>query len=155
MTFGKFRFVDLGDLTQDREFEMACPLNRIGPVDLYLTTHHGAALSGAEVLVHALKPRVAIMNNGARKGGDAAAIQIVRRSPGLQDLWMMHYAVAAGTADPTLNVPAEFIANAEESADPATVNDKGFGISVSADADGSFTVTNERNKLTKSYKPAR
>jgi competence protein ComEC len=152
MTFGKFRFLDIGDLTQDREFEMACPLNRIGPVDLYLTTHHGSMLSGAEVLVHALKPRVAIMNDGARKGGDASVIQIVRRSPGLQDLWMLHYAVAAGAADATLNVPAEFIANTEESADPATVNDNGFGISVSADADGSFTVTNERNKKTKTYK---
>lgn len=151
MTFGKFRFVDLGDLTQDREFEMACPVNRIGPVDLYLVSHHGAAASGAEVLVHALKPRVAIMNNGARKGGDAPVIQIVRRSPGLQDLWMMHYAVAAGAADGSVNVPADFIANTEESTDPA-VNDKGFGINVSAESDGSFTVTNERNKLTKTYK---
>ena len=149
MTFGRFRFADLGDLTQDREFEMACPVNRIGPVDLYLTTHHGSMASGAEVLVHALKPRVAIMNNGARKGGDAPAIQIVRRSPGLQDLWMMHYGVAAG-AD--VNVPPDFIANIEESTDPAVVNDKGFGISVSADADGSFTVTNERTRKSKTYK---
>ena len=83
--------------------------------------------------------------------GDAPVIQIVRRSPGLQDLWMMHYAVAAGAADPSVNVAAEFIANTEESTDPA-VNDKGFGISVSADSDGSFTVTNERNRLSKKYK---
>ena len=152
MTFGKFRFADLGDLTQDREFEMACPVNRIGPVDLYLTTHHGAMASGAEVLVHALKPRVAIMNNGARKGGDAPVIEIVRRSPGLQDLWMMHYGVAAGAE---VNVPAEFIANTEESTDPASINDKGYGISVTADADGSFTVTNERTRKSKTYKPSR
>jgi beta-lactamase superfamily II metal-dependent hydrolase len=151
MTFGKFRFVDLGDLTQDREFDMACPVNRIGPVDLYLVSHHGAAASGAEVFVHALKPRVALMNNGARKGGDLPVIQVVRRSPGLQDLWMMHYAVAAGEADPAANVPAEFIANTEESADPSTINDKGFGFSVVADVDGSFTVTNERTKKTKKY----
>lgn len=151
MTFGKFRFLDLGDLTQDREFELACPVNRIGQVDLYLTTHHGSALSGAEVLVHALKPRVAIMNDGARKGGDAPVIQIVRRSPGLQDLWMMHYAVAAGDA---VNVPADLIANIKVNADPSlnpAANDEGFGISVSADIDGSFTVTNSRNKLTKKY----
>jgi competence protein ComEC len=154
MTFGKFRFADLGDLTQDREFELACPVNRIGPLDLYLTTHHGTTASGAEVLVHALQPRVAIMNNGARKGGDAPAIEIVRRSPGLQDLWMLHYAVAAGEADARLNVPAEFIANVDESLNPE-VNDKGFGISVSADADGSFTVTNDRNGKTKTYRPTR
>jgi competence protein ComEC len=103
------------------------------------------------MLMHALQPRVAIMNNGARKGGDAPAIQIVRRSPGLQDLWMLHAAVAAGAE---VNVPAEFIANVEDSTDPA-VNDKGFGISVSADADGSFTVTNERTRKSKNYKPVR
>jgi competence protein ComEC len=154
MTFGKFRFLDIGDLTQNKEFELACPVNRIGQVDLYLTTHHGSVLSGAEVLVHALKPRVAIMNDGPRKGGDAPVIQIVRRSPGLQDLWMMHYAVAAGAAGNDVNVAPEFIANIKVNADPSlnpVVNDEGFGISVSADSDGSFTVTNGRNKLTKHY----
>ena len=150
-TFGEFRFVDLGDLTQDREFEMACPVNRIGPVDLYLTTHHGSMLSGAEVLVHGLKPRAAIMNDGGSQAAIPGGPDRSRRSPGLQDLWMMHYAVAAGAADASVNVPSDFIANTEESTDPA-VNDKGFGISVSAESDGSFTVTNERNKLTKKYK---
>ena len=147
ITFGKFRFLDLGDVTQDLEFDLACPVNRIGEVDLYLTSHHGSAASGAEVLVHALKPRVAVMNNGARKGGDAAALDIVRRSPGLEDLWMLHYAVAAGR---DMNVAEPFIANTEESADPL-VNDHGFGIRVSAREDGSFTLTNERTQLTKTY----
>ena len=78
-TFGKFRFLDLGDLTQDLEFEMACPVNRIGQVDLFLTTHHGSGQSNAPVLVHALKSRVAIMNNGARKGGDLPVLQTVQR----------------------------------------------------------------------------
>lgn len=149
ITFGRFRFLDIGDLTQDLEFEMACPVNRLGEVDLYLTTHHGAAASNAEVLVHALRPRVAIMNNGARKGGDAPVLDVVRRSPGLEDLWMLHYAVAAG---PDLNVPEPLIANTTESTDPL-VNDQGFGIKVSARRDGSFTVTNERNQLTKTYAP--
>ena len=74
-TFGAFRFLDLGDLTQDLEFQMACPVNRIGEVDLFLTTHHGSGQSNAPVLVHALKSRVAIMNNGARKGGDLPVLQ--------------------------------------------------------------------------------
>jgi hypothetical protein len=149
ITFGAFRFLDIGDLTQDLEFDMACPVNRLGTVDLYLTTHHGAPASGAEVLVHALRPRVAIMNNGARKGGDPVHIRTVRSAPGLEDLWMLHYAVAAGDD----NVAAPFIANVEESTDPA-VHDKGYGIKVSANADGSFTVTNERTGTTKAY-PAR
>lgn len=149
ITFGRFRFLDMGDVTQDLEFELACPVNRLGEVDLYLTTHHGSAASGAEVLVHALKPRVAIMNNGARKGGDAAVLDIVRRSPGLEDLWMLHYAVAAG---PDMNVAEQFIANTAESTDPL-VHDRGFGIKVSSRMDGSFTVTNERTQLTKTYAP--
>lgn len=149
ITFGAFRFLDLGDLTQDLEFEMACPVNRLGKIDLYLTTHHGAPASGAEVLVHALEPRVAIMNNGARKGGDPVHIRTVRTAPGLEDLWMLHVAVAAGAE----NVSEPYIANIDESTDPA-VNDKGYGIKVSAKADGAFTVTNERTGVTKAY-PAR
>lgn len=148
ITLGEFRFLDIGDLTQDKEFELACPVNRIGEVDLYLATHHGSAQSNAEVLVHALKSRVAVMNNGARKGGDPPVIQIVRRSPGLEDLWMLHYSVAAGNEG---NVPETFIANTRDVPDPA-VHDEGFGIKVSVQPDGSFTVTNERNNFTKKYR---
>lgn len=147
-TFGSFRFLDLGDLTQDLEFDLACPVNRIGEVDLYLTTHHGSGQSNAQVLVHALRARVAIMNNGARKGGDPAVLQTVRSAPGLEDLWMMHYAVAAGAG---ANVPEPFIANTGDVPDPA-IHDQGFGISVSVLPNGSFTVVNERNKVTKAYR---
>ena len=149
-TFGAFRFLDLGDLTQDLEFQMACPVNRIGEVDLYLTTHHGSGQSNAQVLVHALKSRVAIMNNGARKGGDLPVLQTVRSAPGLEDLWMLHYSVAAGAEG---NVAEPFIANTGDVPDPA-VHDQGFGMRVTAQPDGSFTVVNERNKHTKTY-PAR
>ena len=150
LTFGAFRFLDLGDLTQDLEFQMGCPVNRIGEVDLYLTTHHGSGQSNAQVLVHAMKPRVAIMNNGARKGGDLAVLQTVRSAPGLEDLWMLHYALAAGAEG---NVPEPFIANTGDVPDP-TVHDRGYGIRVSVQQTGSFTVVNERNNQTKTY-PAR
>jgi len=72
MTYGKFRFVDLGDLTWNKELELACPENAVGPVELYLTTHHGLDASGPKTIVHALRPKVAIMNNGAKKGGSPA-----------------------------------------------------------------------------------
>jgi hypothetical protein len=150
-TFGSFRFLDLGDLTQDREFDMACPVNRIGQVDLFLSTHHGSGQSGAQVLVHALRSRVAIMNNGARKGGDLAYLQTVRSAPGLEDLWMLHYSVAAGSEG---NVAEQLIANTGDVPDPA-VHDRGFGISVTARSNGSFTVVNERNNLTKTYEARR
>jgi competence protein ComEC len=148
-TFGAFRFLDLGDLTQDLEFQMACPVNRIGEVDLFLTTHHGSGQSNAPVLVHALKSRVAIMNNGARKGGDLPVLQTIRSAPGLEDLWMLHYSVAAGEG----NVEEPLIANLGDVADPA-VKDTGFGISVTVQPNGSFAVVNERNNVTKTY-PAR
>jgi competence protein ComEC len=146
-TFGAFRFLDLGDLTQDLEFQMACPVNRIGEVDLFLTTHHGSGQSNAPVLVHALKSRVAIMNNGARKGGDLPVLQTVKSAPGLEDLWMLHYSVAAGSEG---NVAEPMIANLGDVADPA-VKDTGFGINVTVQPNGSFTVVNERNNLTKAY----
>lgn len=147
-TFGAFRFLDLGDLTQDLEYQMACPSNRIGEVDLLLTTHHGAASSNAPVLVHALKSRVAIMNNGARKGGDLPVLQTYKSAPGLEDLWMLHYAVVAGAEG---NVAEPMIANLGDVADPA-VKDTGFGINVSVQPDGSFTVVNERNNVSKTYR---
>jgi competence protein ComEC len=149
-TFGAFRFLDLGDLTQDLEFQMACPVNRIGEVDLFLTTHHGSGQSNAPVLVHALKSRVAIMNNGARKGGDLPVLQTIRSAPGLEDLWMLHYAVVAGSEG---NVAEPHIANLGDVSDPA-VKDTGFGINVTVQPNGSFTVVNERNNQTKTY-PAR
>ena len=39
--YGRFRMLDLGDLTWNKEHGLACPTNMIGKVDLYLTTHHG------------------------------------------------------------------------------------------------------------------
>ena len=146
-TFGAFRFLDLGDLTQDLEFQMACPVNRIGEVDLFLTTHHGSGQSNAPVLVHALKSRVAIMNNGARKGGDLPVLQTVRSAPGLEDLWMLHYAVVAGAEG---NVAEPMIANLGDVSDPA-VKDTGFGIRVTVEPTGAFTVVNERNNHSKTY----
>ena len=140
IAFGRFRMLDLGDLTWNKEHELACPSNLIGPVDVYLTTHHGVAQSNAPVLVHALKPRVAIMNNGPKKGGSTEAIQTVRTSPGLEDFWQLHYSIDAGPA----NMPQPMIANLDESA--------AHYIKLSAQRDGAFTVTNSRTKETRTYK---
>jgi glucose/arabinose dehydrogenase/beta-lactamase superfamily II metal-dependent hydrolase len=138
--FGRFRMADLGDLTWNKEQELVCPNNLLGTVSVYLTTHHGLAQSGPPVIVHALKPRVAIMNNGPRKGGAADAMQIVRSSPDLEDFWQLHYSVNA----PAANMPDAMIANLDESA--------AHYLKISARRDGSFTVTNSRTKETKSYK---
>ncbi len=141
LTMGRFRFADLADLTHNKELDLACPVNLLGEVDVYLTNHHGLDSSNAAPFVYGLKPRVAVMNNGARKGGSPGAIATIRKSPGLADLWMVHYSIAAGKEG---NVQDSFIANLDE-------NDEGFGIVVEAQANGGFTVTNERNKFSKSY----
>jgi beta-lactamase superfamily II metal-dependent hydrolase len=143
ITYGKFRIIDLGDLTWNKESELVCPENRIGTIDVYLTTHHGLSQSNPEVIVHALHPRVAIMNNGAKKGGSPETWQIVRKSPGLIDLWQLHYSIAGGKEN---NSPDSFIANVD---DPC----EGKWIKLVAQQDGTFTVTNSRNKYEKTYKP--
>jgi len=142
LAFGKFRFIDLGDLTWNKELDLMCPNNRVGQVDVYLTSHHGLSISGSKALVWALHPRVAIMNNGARKGGEAEAWQVVKSSPGLEDLWQLHYALAAGKEH---NVADSYVANPEE-------NCAGKYLKLSVQADGSFTVTNSRNGFSKTYK---
>jgi beta-lactamase superfamily II metal-dependent hydrolase len=70
LSYGLFRTIDLGDLTWNGELDLMCPTNRIGTVDLYLTSHHGLEKSNSPALIHALQPRVAVMNNGTRKGGE-------------------------------------------------------------------------------------
>jgi beta-lactamase superfamily II metal-dependent hydrolase len=141
--FANVRIINLGDLTWNKEQELVCPQNLVGTVDIYLTTHHGMNASNPDTIVHALRPRVAIMNNGAKKGGSPDAWQIIRKSPGLEDIWQLHFALAGGAES---NSPDSFIANP----DP---NCQGRWIKLSVQKDGTFTVTNSRNKYSKTYKP--
>jgi len=167
LSYGRFRTIDLGDLTWNGELDLMCPTNRIGTVDLYLTSHHGLAKSGAPPLVHALQPRVAVMNNGTRKGGEPDSFRVLFGSPGLEDIWQLHWAYNVGLE----NSPATFVANVEDNAtiagvlvppQPAAPRGGGFGgaahspaylIKVSARQDGTFSVTNTRNGFSKTYRP--
>jgi len=142
VTFGSFKFLDLGDLTKDKEVPLVCPNNPIGTVDLYLATHHGYYLSNSRAIVHAIHPRVAIMDNGAHKAGSPEAWQTIHESPGLEDLWMLH---SAEDSDAGHNSPEALIAN------PKGVATDGFWFKVAAQPDGSFTVTNARTGLTRQY----
>jgi len=140
--YGKFRMADLADLTWNKEHELACPDNKLGTVSVYVVTHHGMNLSGPAAIVQALHPQVAIMNNGAKKGGTPEAWQVIRNSPGLVDIWQLHYAIAGGKEN---NAPDTFIANTDEICE-------GKWIKLSAQQDGAFTVLNARNKFERSYK---
>jgi competence protein ComEC len=164
MNYGRFRMIDLGDLTWSREFQLMCPSNPIGTIDLYLTTHHGLDQSGSPAAVHALQPRVAIMNNGTRKGGAVQTFQTLETSPGLEDIWQLHWSYAAGIEH---NAPAVMIANIDEKDQLAAIltgaptppagpggnaaHAPAHYIKVSARTDGSFTVTNSRNGYTRTY----
>jgi beta-lactamase superfamily II metal-dependent hydrolase len=141
ITFGKLRILDLGDLTADKELELMCPMNKIGVVDIYIASHHGFFQSGSAVLVHAVAPRVAIMDNGAKKGGSPAAWDVIKNSAGLEDLWQLHYSEEGGDAH---NVAASFLANLQGP-------DTGNYLKIAAAADGSFAVFNSRTGETKKY----
>jgi beta-lactamase superfamily II metal-dependent hydrolase len=168
VTFGRFRAIHLGDLTKNKEFELMCPSNRIGTVDVFLGLHHGVDTSNSEVMVHAVRPRVAIMNNGTRKGGPPEVMKTLHTSPGLEDLWQTHFSELSGQE---YTVPGMFIANLIDEplpaipvapmpapqpgsgAPPAPVhNGAAYWIKVAAQADGSFTVTNARNGFSKTYR---
>ena len=144
LSYGKFRAVDLADLTWNKELDLVCPNHLIGPVDLYIVSHHGWEQSGSKPFVHGLHPRVAVMDNGARKGGSPAPWSVITSAPGLEDLWQLHYSIEGGAQH---NVPAERIANVDEKC-------QGFGIEATVAASGAMTVKNLRTGTAKQY-PAR
>ncbi len=171
IAFGKFRTLHLGDITKNKEFELMCPVNKIGSVDALLGLHHGVNTSNSEVIVHALHPRVAIMNNGTRKGGQPDVMQVLHSSPGLEDLWQIHFSQLSGQE---YTVPGMFIANLVDeqpaampvapiaapapgptAPPPPAHNGPAYWIKLSAQPDGSFSVTNARNGFTKAYGAAR
>ena len=167
IAFGKFRAIHLGDLTKNKEFELMCPNNRLGTTDVLIVSHHGLSLSSSPALINALKPRVDILNNGTRKGGAPDVMKILHSSPGLEDIWQMHFSVLSGQE---YTVPGMFIANTIDDqpdsmpiaavpappAGPGTPpppahNGTAYWIKISAQADGTFTVTNARNEFSKTY----
>ncbi|MBI3048073.1 MAG: MBL fold metallo-hydrolase [Acidobacteria bacterium] len=168
VTFGSFRALYLGDLPWNQEFELMCPTNRIGTVDLFVVSRHGQPSSNSEALVHAIRPRVAVINNGTRKGGQPDAMRILYSSPGLEDVWQIHFSLLGGQE---YTVPGLFIANGVDdqpaampippmplpppgpnAPPPPAHNGPAYWIKVSAQEDGTFTVTNARNGFSKVYR---
>ena len=167
ITFGKFRTIHLGDLTLNRQFDLMCPNNRIGTVDLMLASRHGNV--NADILTHAINPRVIITNNGTRKGAQPDAMKIFFSSPRVEDVWQIHFSQLAGQE---YTVPGMFIANlVDQPLDSMPVapftpppqgqqapaapehNGRAYYFKIAAQQDGGFTVTNTRNGFSKTYKP--
>ena len=115
---GQFRALDFGDMWRTKELELMCPNNPIGTIDLYFASSHGAIASGSLPFVHAIQPRVALMQNGTRKGGAPEPMQTILSSPGFEDLWQMHWSYNALLEQ---NSPALYIANVEDASTIAGV----------------------------------
>jgi beta-lactamase superfamily II metal-dependent hydrolase len=146
VSFNRFSFLDVGDLTWDKEMALACPTNQLGRVSLLLATHHGFFndQSGAPALLWAIQPQVVIANNGPRKGLAENAFDRIQKVRGLEGLWQSHLALANDRAHNTID---DMIANLGPSDDC-----KGQWIRVDVAPSGQFDVTNGRNGFTKSYR---
>ncbi|HET9178660.1 MAG TPA: MBL fold metallo-hydrolase [Terriglobia bacterium] len=142
LTYGKFRFVDLGDLTWNKEIALMCPVNRLGRIGVFLASHHGESISNSKALVWAIEPRVTLIDNGATKGGTPEAWQRIYEAPGRERIWQLHYSEAAGK---DANAGPDYIANAHKQPD------QGHYLEVSARPDGGFTVINSRNDFKVDY----
>jgi competence protein ComEC len=142
MSLGAFQFLNLGDLTEDRQYALACPENMLAVVDLFQVPHHGNGVSPA--LAWAVSPRTAVSNNGPHKGGSADGYDVVARTPSIEDIWQSHRALDAGDAH---NTDAGLIANHTDEGDCF-----GHWIKATIHPDGrSYTVRNGRNGETRTY----
>jgi competence protein ComEC len=139
--YGNFDFLDTGDLTWNAEQKLVCPTNRVGVVDLYQVNHHGMDLSSSPQLVHSIAPLVAVMNNGAAKGGSPATFEVLKASPGFKDLWSLHRVRANDAAH---NAEDELTANLDGT-------DRAYWIEAVVDAGGSYMLKNSRSGMSRTY----
>ena len=150
---GNFSMVDLGDLTWNREHDLACPDHLLGTVDVYLATRHGLNGAGLPALVQGLRPRVAVINNGGTKGASPEHFLTIEASPGLEDIWQLHYSLprdgnlrlyeTSRPGGPDLNTSEPRIANLDETT--------AHHLKLTARVDGSFVLSNPRNGYTQEY----
>jgi len=141
MTWGNVRVLDLGDLTSDKERNLVCPTNKLGRIDLLIVSHHGSSESNSPLLLDSIAPRVAVMDNGAKKGGAPAVVDALRKSSGLEALWQLHYSEDGSAVH---NAAPAYIAN-------LSGVDKANFLSVSVKGDGSMSVFNSRTGRSQRY----
>jgi len=138
LQFGRFRFLDVGDLSGLPLFALACPRNLIGRVDAYLVAHHGGVDASQPATFAAFSPRVAILDNAAMKGGAPETFTALRSDPNI-DVWQLHRSENPGAK----NFSEDRIANL----DATTAH----WLKLSANRDGSFVLTNARTGSSKEY----
>ncbi len=143
LSFGAWRFLDLGDLTWNVEHRLISPTNKIGQVDVYQVTHHGLPISNNPVLIKSVNPRVAVCNNGPRKGGHPSVIRTLRRLPDIKGIYQLHRNLEATDAE---NADADHVANDGRKKQSG----ENIVLAVAADAK-SYTVTVGTKGKTRTY----
>ena len=165
LTYGRFKLLALIDLDWEKEMELVCPVNKLGAVTLYQTSRHGSFDgAGAPAFLGAIRPQVAVMNNGPRKGlgqvdntvksitpagkkttpYESNGYARLASVPGIEGIWQGHLSLL--DKDPKHNTSESMIANFEETADC-----KGNWIKASVERDGRFTIVNGRNGFSRTY----
>ena len=144
LSLGGFQFLNLGDMTPDREHALACPENRIGVVDLWQVPHHGGYGAIRAELAAALQPTVAVINNGPRKGGTPDSLEVVQSTAEVGDVWQAHRTM---TDDAAHQTDEALIANLTEEDDC-----EGHWIKATVQPDGrTWTITNGRTGYSRNY----
>ena len=146
LQYGRFRFLDLGDLVGPGLLSLVCPNNLIGDIDAYLITHHANADTNVAPVLAAIRPRVAIANNGAYKGGSPPTWTTLHQHDEIEGVWQLHKSFIDGSD----NFPDTFIANLDFG-----LKDPAAWIKLTAADDGSFSVTNGRTGWTRTYEVRR
>jgi beta-lactamase superfamily II metal-dependent hydrolase len=142
LRFGAFRFLDVGDLVASKMADLVCPANLLGEVDAYLLTHHANSDPTLPAVFEAIRPRVAIANNGPWKGATPQTMTALHELRNPVDVWQLHRTINYGAE----NFPEGFIANLGfEAADGAS------WIKLTASENGAFSITNGRTGWTKHY----
>jgi competence protein ComEC len=169
ISYGKFRFIDLGDLTWNVSYRLFCPDNKVGMVDAYLITHHADSLKQSlgpyfwglsccskaevyglhpEVAILSLGPKSLVLSLGSKSLGDLGSgdgLQTVRSSPGLEDVWQTNYLIAGREKEYT--APEKYCANI------GTTDGTSEFIKLVSQSTGSFAVINSRTGFSKEYPP--
>ena len=112
LKFGGFRFFDGGDLTWNQEQKLVAPRNLVGKVDVYQVTHHGLDSSSNPLVLKALEPTIAVMNNGVTKGCTPEVFATLTQTKSIKQIFQMHKNLRPDGA--TNNVADKFIANHKE-----------------------------------------
>ena len=153
---GKVSIALFGDLSWDKERELSCPIGKLGHVNLLIVTQHGSNISSNPANIADMRPDIALMGMGGKKGGDADPIKVIKASPGLMGFWQTHesFAHPEWSGDKqmiaNLNPPAAVVA--AHAKELFTVPpDRGHAIHAEITRDGKITMTNDRNGYSKTY----